>query len=216
MNKLKEVTNNILQDKKIMNVYEETNSKHNFVIDHGGLHINHVLKYINEICEIFKIDEKIKHLSFIAGFLHDIGYIEGRDVHVTASAKFAEEYLVGKLNSKDREIVVDAIAHHDRSHFDYNSKNPVAYILFMADKMNYTRDRYIEHLVDDDAKSKYSYYIKKISLERNTNLVIVTFETYDNDLPDFHDKINSLFKVYTTVANHFNCETKLEIINLKK
>ncbi len=36
----------ILKDKEIKNIYAETNKKINYVIDHGKLHVEHVVKNV--------------------------------------------------------------------------------------------------------------------------------------------------------------------------
>lgn len=203
----------ILNDKKILSIYEQINKTHNYVISHGLLHMNNVVKYIEQICEIFKVDDKTKELAKIAGVLHDVGYMNGREEHEVASCEFAKNYLIGKLPEEEIEIVADAIEHHNRERFDYTSTNDVAWILFMADKMDYTRDRYIENLIDDEAKQKYSYYIKKIYLTRKNDLVFVNFEFYKNKLEGFYDGIDYLYSIYKTVIQHFNCTGEIQFHN---
>ena len=205
-----EIWEEILKDNEILKTYEQINLKTNYVIDHGLVHIKNVIKYIEHICEIFNVQDKTKELALISGTLHDMGYLNSREEHEISSAEYAKEYLKDKLTTQDIDIIADAIIRHNRKRFDYNSNNDVAWILLLADKMDYTRERYIKNLVDDFANSKYSYYIKKIYLTRKKNLVTVNFEFYKNNLKDFYNSIDSMFEIYKRVINHFDCVAEIK------
>lgn len=192
----------VLKDKKIIEIYNDVNKKINFVIDHGMLHIEHVLKYINMICNELKIDEHTRDLALLAGVLHDVGRLECWKGHAEESAKFAKEYLKGKLNAEDLEIVLDAISHHERSVFDYNSKNDAAWIVFMADKMDYTRDRFIESLIDENAKTKFDYVIKSIELKRKCKTCNIIFTLFE-DANSFLETAERITNIYTKTLNYF-------------
>ena len=199
---MKNLYKQILLDDKIIKRYNDVNKKINFVIDHGILHIEHVLKYINMICDELKIDEHTRDLALIAGVLHDVGRLECWKGHAEESAKFAKEYLKGKLNAEDLEIVLDAISHHERSVFDYNSKNDAAWILFMADKMDYTRDRFIESLIDEGAKPKFDYVVKSIELKRKCKTCNITFTLFE-EVGSFLETAERITNVYTKTLNYF-------------
>jgi len=197
----------ILNDGLIIDRYNEINKVTNYVIDHGLLHVQNVLNYIDKICDLCNIDNKKRNLSKIAGALHDVGRLDCWHGHAEAGGKFASEYLNGKLNEDDLQIVVDAIVHHDKDCFDENSTNDIAWILYMADKMDYTRDRYVENLIDEEAKNKFSYNIKEINLIKKDNtsciIEIVLFE----DREGFKENANRITDVHVKVLDYFGFKT---------
>ena len=87
---IKEIYKSIREDKQLLETYDKINQKINFVIDHGLLHVEHVLGYIDLICDALEIDEKTRYLTFIAGMLHDVGRLESREEHSVYSAEFAK------------------------------------------------------------------------------------------------------------------------------
>ncbi len=215
---LKQVYTQIKNDEYILNLYDEVNRKINYVIDHGMLHINAVLNYINKICEVIECSENIRYLSLIACLLHDVGRLEDRKTHHEKSAVFAKTYLQNKLERQDIEIVADAITQHEKTSFDYSTKNDVAWILIMADKMDYTRSRYIPELLEEEHKSKYSYNIEKIELKRENDKVKVEITLFNPD-KNFELSFKTNLNIYKKALEHFSfkdIEIKIDCIDLNK
>ena len=207
---MEELWKSILEDKQIINLYNDINKHINYVIDHGMLHTLNVLKYVDIICNVFKTDNKTKALSKVAALLHDSGRLQSRHEHAKYSSIYAKEYLQGKLNKNDIEIVCYAIEHHDRDSFDYNSTNDVAWILIMADKMDYTRDRYISELLEENHKEKSSYNIKNISLAKlNSKTCKMEFELY-KEIANFEKEFVNI-EIYKSVLNHFGFNLQVAI-----
>lgn len=208
--KVEELWKSILEDKQIIQLYEDINKHINYVIDHGVLHTLNVLKYVDMICDVVDVNSRTKVLTRIAALLHDSGRLQSRHEHAKYSAIYAKEYLQGKLNKEDIETVCYAIEHHDRESFDYNSTNDVAWILIMADKMDYTRDRYIPELLEEKHKEKSSYNIKSISLNKiNDNDCEIVFELY-KDIPNFNNEFVNM-EIYKSVLKHFNYDLKIKV-----
>ena len=200
----------ILADKQIVELYNNINKHINYVIDHGMLHTLNVLKYVDMICEVFNVTSKVKALSRIAALLHDSGRLESRKEHAKYGAIYARNYLQNKLTLEDIETICYAIEHHDREIFDYKSTNDVAWILLMADKMDYTRDRYIETLLEEEHKEKSSYNIKSINLIRdNGTACTMVFELF-KDMLNFKEEFVNM-SIYNSVANHFGFKLNVEI-----
>ena len=200
----------VLEDNQITKLYEDINKHINYVIDHGMLHTLHVLEYVNTICDVFKVNNKTKVLSGIAALLHDAGRLQSRKEHAKYGAIYAKEYLQGKLSNEDIEEVCYAIEHHDRENFDYNTTNDVAWILIMADKMDYTRDRYIPELLEEKHKEKSSYNIKSICLKKlDNNTCKIEIELY-KEIKNFKEEFVNM-QIYKSVVNHFGCDLNIDV-----
>ena len=205
-----ELWQTILKDEQIIKLHKDINNHINYVIDHGMLHTLNVLKYVDVICKVIGANTKTKELTKIAAVLHDSGRLQSRKEHTKYSSIYSREYLKNKLNEQDLETVCYAIEHHDREIFDYNSKNDVAWILIMADKMDYTRDRYILSLLEEQHKEKLSYNIKAINLtkidEQNCKIEFELFKDIVNFEQDFAN-----IQIYKSVMNHFGFNLKIKI-----
>ena len=207
---MEQLWKSILKDEQIVALYEDINKHINYVIDNGMLHTMNVLKYVDMICDIINANTKTKALSRVAGLLHDSGRLQSRNEHAKYSAIYAKEYLQGKLNAEDIETVCYAIEHHDREIFDYNSSNDVAWILLMADKMDYTRDRYIPALLEERHKEKSSYKIKSINLNKISEAECeIVFELFE-DMPNFEEEFVNM-AIYKEVLRYFGYDLKIKI-----
>lgn len=203
---MEELWKSILKDKQIIQLYDDINLHIHYVIDHGMLHTLNVLKYVDMICDVVNADKKTQALCRVAALLHDSGRLQSRHEHAKYGAFYAKEYLQGKLNAEDIETVCYAIEHHDREIFDYSSTNDVAWILLMADKMDYTRDRYIPALLEEKHKEKSSYKIKSINLNKKSDTECeMVFELFE-DIQNFKEEFVNM-QIYKDVLRHFrlNC-----------
>ena len=207
--KLKEIYEHIISDPYVLKIYEQVNEKMRFVIDHGLLHVSAVLKYIERICDIIQCGDKTRYLSLIAGALHDVGRLRDRDTHALLSAEFAREYLWGKIDQQDIETIAYAISHHERESFDYTTDNDVAWILIFADKMDYTRSRYIPALMNEKYETKYSYAVHSIGLDRKDDTAYVNISLYE-DFPNFSEIFQKNTGIYKRALGHFGF-SKVEI-----
>lgn len=208
---MEELWKRMLADEQIVKLFNDINAHINFVIDHGELHTMHVLKYVDMICGVIKVDSKTLALSRVAALLHDSGRLQSRHEHAKYGAIYAKEYLQGKLKPEDIETVCYAIAHHDRESFDYNSTNDVAWILLMADKMDYTQDRYIPALIEEKHKDKTSYNIKTISLTKeNESSCKIKFELC-KEIPNFVEEFPNM-EIYKAVLSYFGFNMQTEFV----
>ena len=193
----------ILQDKTIIDRYDAINKKINYVIDHGILHTNHVVKNVEMICEVLDIEEQIRKLALISAVLHDVGRLEDNKKHSEFGGEFSKEYLKNKLSADEISIIVDAITHHDSKLFDFNSKNDVAWILFLADKIDNVRSRYIPELITNESIQNLSYQIKSTHLSIYNKDLVFTISLYTDDNSIFETVKNSTQEIYTKFATHF-------------
>ncbi len=203
----------ILKDKTIQNIYLEINKKINYVIDHGKLHVKHVIKNTKNICKALSVSEHNKRLALIAAALHDVGRLCDNKRHCLEGAKFAQDYLNRKLTEEDILTIKDSISHHAIKDFDFNSSNDVAWVLLLADKMDNVRSRYIKKLITDKDKERISYFIKKIVLKKFSDKVAIKVYVYKKDIIK-DEKLQKTFDLYKTIISHFKKDSILKIIKV--
>ena len=210
--KIKKVYENLFKDKKIKHIYDRVEQKINYVIAHGEKHINNVLGYINHICKELQLNDRIKYLSLIAGALHDVGRLDSDKNHTDSGAGFARAYLLGKLDDDECDLVCDAIIKHEYETFDFNNRNDVAWVVLLADKMDYTRDRFLPDLMKESLKNKLTYNIKSISLKVEKTKAEITILMFEK-LVDVDDNFSRVGNVYEKVLNHFGFN-KVKVIKV--
>ncbi len=143
----------ILVDEKILSEYEKIDKLNPYPFSHGMQHIKNVVEIIIKLSEVLNIDEETKNNLLIAGVLHDIGQVNGRDSHGLKSMQFAEKYLKGKSNKVDLNNILKAIEHHS----DINKMNELTLfsnIICFVDKMDFTMKR-----LEKDYKDKFDYIV---------------------------------------------------------
>lgn len=161
-NKIKEDTVFMCCDRNInyrdiisSNYYFETYSKieelkKDFYVNHGFIHIASVIENAKYLADLFGLDNKQKEQLLIAGALHDIGYLMGREDHAKNGGRLAFEYLKDKLPKEDVDVVCNAISSHGgKEESDYLC--PVSLCLILADKFDFSKQRY-----KDDGKEHKS------------------------------------------------------------
>lgn len=211
---LKKIYKELENDQYIIDSLNEINRRINFVIDHGTLHVKNLEKYADKICEVFNLSERTKWLAKIAILFHDFGRLDGREEHSKKSLVYAEKYLKDKVDKEELDLILDAILRHELELFDFNSKNDVAYVVIMADKLDYTKDRYIESLMKEKYKNVYSYKIKSFEIENVNNQLKIVANAYDIE-QEMVEKFKRNFELFKKVAKHFGIEkTEMEFLDI--
>lgn len=211
---LKELYESIIRDEYVINSLDEINKKINYVIDHGKLHVQNLEKYVDEICRVFNLPDRTKYLAKIAVVFHDFGRLVSRENHSSFSLQYAKEYLQDKIDREALELILDAIYRHERECFDFNSTNDLAWVVIMADKLDYTRDRYIQSLMQEKYKTVYSYRIKSFELMCNDGTLLIRANAYDVE-DEMVEKFEKNFKLFQKVAKHFGIEkTEMSFVDI--
>lgn len=201
----------ILTDPTIIQMYEDVNNKIHFVIDHGMLHVKHVVANIKHICKVLNLSKNTQQLACIAGALHDVGRLYSKENHAEESAQFAQTYLQNKLSPQERETVCYAIAHHEREKFNYATTNEVAWVLLLADKMDNQRSRYIRALMKPKYKQATSYNIKKIVLVPQNKHMVVQMHIYANSVMQ-DERTQMLYQFIANILQHFGYTSTIEFV----
>jgi len=109
--------------------------------DHGRRHVNLVAVTAARVLSTLGHDEGQCDLAAVAGLLHDIGNVEGRDGHAAAGAQMSYRLLRDRGVAPDPAAIVrDAIANHDEVEGGSPVNLPSA-ALIVADKADIHRSR---------------------------------------------------------------------------
>lgn len=160
--------------------------KKDFPVNHGFIHIDHVIDNAEKISKAFNLTERQRELLLIAATLHDIGYLIGRDDHPKNGAILAKEFLIGKYNlsNKEIDIVCQAIANHSAKNPD-ECRDIISLCMIFADKMDFISSRYSDDTI--------------------TFPNVIPFKKIKEVIPDFDGKI---FTIKIIVDNCSNEEIK--------
>lgn len=108
--------------------------------EHGLRHANLVASIAENVLRHLDFPERMRELAAIAGYLHDIGNVVGRNNHNFMSALLARDILKDLGTAyEDIAIVIGAIGNHDENTGE--PVNPVAAALIIADKSDVHRTR---------------------------------------------------------------------------
>ena len=126
----------ILNDSKIIDLYDQIEKETNYVVAHGIVHVNNVLNLCENIATEINLSEEKTRLLLIACALHDVGRYIDNKTHNLTSEKFARDYLKNKLPLEDVELVCNTIKYHSSHHAQWDKMDDIAYCLILADKLD--------------------------------------------------------------------------------
>lgn len=108
--------------------------------EHGSRHANLVSRIAYNVLLRLKYPQRQAELAAIAGYLHDIGNVVGRDHHGQVSASLAAKIL-GDVGMEAEEVatILGAIGNHEEEYG--HPVNDVAAALILADKSDVHRTR---------------------------------------------------------------------------
>lgn len=183
--------------------------KRDFPVNHGFVHVWHVIKWAKKLANIFSLSSEETDLLLISACLHDIGYLNGRDDHAKSGSVDAKIYLTAKTN-KDIDRICNAIANQSGESPDDFIDN-ISMCLVLADKFDFDKTRYRE---DGKHKSVEMF----MSIEK-TDLIKIdgeyNFEIYTTNLSLFTDlENNHFFKKLNRVLNNLYLARNIKI-NIK-
>ena len=190
--------------------------KKDYPVNHGFIHVNHVIENAKNLSKLFNLTEKETNLLLIACCLHDIGYINGREDHAKTGAVLAKDYLTknSDLNNADIDLICGAIASHGGSEIsDYKDK--ISLCLIFADKLDYLGTRY----KNVESTALYRTIVKTELVKTNGVYQLNFYST----LPDFENQLktksphinNKLLSVLDKFSRAWNVKTELIYKQLK-
>jgi metal-dependent HD superfamily phosphatase/phosphodiesterase len=109
--------------------------------DHGRRHVHLVAVNAARVLSSLGHGDRDCDLAAVAGLLHDIGNVEGRERHAAAGAEMTFRLLLSRgVAREDAAIVRDAVANHDEIEGGSPVSLPSA-ALIVADKADIHRSR---------------------------------------------------------------------------
>lgn len=132
----------ILQDKEIIAILNQIDVlKQDLPRYFGMQHTLNTIEYANQLAVCFDLTKHERELLLIACALHNIGHLNGKNLHAQTGAEMAKTYLKKyNFSTKDINTVGSAIRSHVGKKNDdfYNS---VSACLILADKMDFGATR---------------------------------------------------------------------------
>ncbi|NOY76425.1 MAG: HD domain-containing protein [Calditrichaeota bacterium] len=188
-------------------------------IEHGRRHANLVSNISYNIVKRVGRSDREAELAAIAGYLHDIGYVINRAQHAQMGALLSHTILL-HMGMKPREIieVVAAIGNHDEANFD--TVNPIAAALMLADKSDVHRSRVRSSTVETLQPEERIYFAvensflrvdgdgKEITLE-------LSIDTQISKIMDYFGIFLGHMRACEKAASYLSCKFRLEINGTK-
>ncbi|MCT4612090.1 MAG: HD domain-containing protein [Clostridia bacterium] len=173
--------NKILNDKYILDLYEDVKSFEskdpNGWAYHDLSHILNVVKLVEEILEEQGYRKEYIEEAKVASLLHDLGCVTGKEDHAVRSAELAKKYLIdNNINLKYEADVLDAIKNHSDG---FETENPMRIALIFADKLDIKKDRLSEKGLEIEGL-KETRFINDINIHINMDDVIVEIDADKN------------------------------------
>ncbi len=152
--------------------------KKDFPVNHGFLHVNHVIENAKSLAKSFNLNNYQKRLLYVACALHDIGYINGREEHALSGGIIARPYLEKNgFTPNEVEIICDAISRHGGKDLsDYQS--PIPLCLVLADKLDFVSSRYNPNIPEHPVNPIY-LSIQKLNFSLGENEILLEFVVGD-------------------------------------
>lgn len=191
--------------------------KKDFPVNHGFIHVNHVIENAKKCAKVFNLSEEEERLLLIASALHDIGYLKGRENHAGNGAILAREVLKKSgLNNSQIDVICTAIANHGGDELsDFNNK--ISMCLILADKLDFVESRYRRDIEPERyqvffniLKTDISFDNKKLNVK-----VLVTDKKAEEKFKErsFYEKVR---KCFSLAAKSLNAEENMEFEVLEK
>jgi hypothetical protein len=183
--------------------------------EHGFRHCNIVSKTAYKILSQLSFDQKEAELAAVAGFLHDIGNMVGRNQHHRTGALLAKEILE-ELGFDLRDIgkVMAAIIIHDED--EGVTPDPVAAALLIADKSDVHRSRVRStSMIKEDIHDRVNYAAteSELTVEPEKKLITLSLviDTKISQVIEYFEIFLSRMTACRKAAKALGCEFQLYI-----
>lgn len=184
--------------------------------EHGPRHARLVAKNARAVLIALGAEERSAELAAIAGYLHDIGNVVGREKHERTSAILARDILLRRgMEYQETAQVMAAIGNHDE-----NGGNPVSDVsaaLILADKADVHKSRVRNPgLIKFDIHDRVNYAVKRSALSVRSDERSIAFNlTVDTSVApvmEYFEIFLSRMVISRRAADFLKCHFEL-IIN---
>ena len=162
----------ILQDKEIMAILTQIDiTKQAESKQYGIIHTLSTIDYAKQLADCFNMTERERDLLLIACSLHNIGHLNGKNLHAQTGAEMARTYLIKhNMSTKDINLVCSAIKSHEGRPTD-NFYDLVSVGLILADKMDFATSRIKVNFPDLTDEEEICKKITEVSVDRQDNTI---------------------------------------------
>jgi metal-dependent HD superfamily phosphatase/phosphodiesterase len=183
--------------------------------EHGPRHARLVAKNARAILVALEAEERAAELAAIAGYLHDIGNVVGRDKHERTSALLARDILVRRgMDYQETAQVMAAIGNHDE-----NGGNPVSDVsaaLILADKADVHKSRVRNpEFIKFDIHDRVNFAVKRSGLtvrsEDRSIAFNLTVDTSVAPVMEYFEIFLSRMVISRRAADFLKCHFELVI-----
>ncbi|HAW60454.1 MAG TPA: phosphohydrolase [Actinobacteria bacterium] len=187
--------------------------------EHGERHASLVANIARNILTRLSYPEREAELASIAGYLHDIGNVIGRDLHGTASALIAKSVLE-RQGMKPQEIatVMNAIGNHEEENGLVTSEVCAALILADKSDVHKTRVRNPD-MVTFDIHDRVNYAAQRSFLRVNEAkkqiCLEIEIDTNISQVMEYFEIFLSRMVMCRRAAEFLNCTFSLVINDVK-
>lgn len=165
----------ILNDREILTIYERIDILKQYEPRYyGRTHVMNTIEYAQKLAVCFGLTERERELLLDACALHNIGHLNGKNLHAQTGSEMAKTYLKkNEFATEDITIISNAIANHiGKTTADYY--NNVSACLILADKMDIGSSRYKPYFEDISADDAVLKSITYIDIAKVANVVQLT------------------------------------------
>jgi putative nucleotidyltransferase with HDIG domain len=184
--------------------------------EHGSRHCTIVSKTARNILESLSFDPRDVELAAIAGLIHDIGNMAGREQHHRLGALLAKEVLeeLG-FQMKDIGRVMSAIIMHEEDE-GVIRLDPVAAAILIADKSDVHRSRVrTTSMLEEDIHDRVNYAATESDLSVDSESRIISLslviDTRISQVIEYFEIFLSRMSACRKAALALQCEFRLFI-----
>ncbi len=196
----------ILQDREIMAILTQIDILNKDKPKHYGIvHTLGTIEYAKQLANCFDLTAKEKELLLIACSLHNIGHLNGGNLHAQTGAEMARTYLKKhKVPTKDINVICGAIASHTGRRND-NFYDSVSACMILADKMDFGADRIKDEWADTSEELSVCNKITHIKVRKVKDTIELDLGGKSVDWEKFVESsiYSKLYRCFETVCKKY-------------
>ncbi|MBI4378542.1 MAG: HD domain-containing protein [Nitrospinae bacterium] len=212
---------NVRQDTRVKIYIERANAHLEGIgyTEHGFRHANLVAEISFNILNRLGYQRRECAAASIAGFLHDMGNLLGRDHHWQAGAILAQDILINLgMELEDVAIIMNAIANHEEGIGEPTT--PVAAALILADKA----DVHVSRVRNPDMKTfdihdRVNYAVKhsflRVDGDNKRISLELTIDTGVSQVMEYFEIFLSRMIISRRAAQFLTCTYELIVNDIK-
>jgi metal-dependent HD superfamily phosphatase/phosphodiesterase len=187
--------------------------------EHGGRHAKRTADLSAKILTALEYSPRDIELMAIAGYLHDIGNLTGRQNHGQASALIAQNILY-ELGMPPEEVVLIMCAIGNHEEADGEPTDPFTAALILADKADVHKSRVRSpDFIKFDIHDRVNYAANRSFLsvdKQNKKIVLeVNIDTSISQVMEYFEIFLSRMIICRRAAKVLKCEFELYINDVK-